>query len=294
MRRQQYTLSDEGFDKLTKKLAEIAQENTEESVEGLQSGVISTNFVKLITKVRDMDDVIERNEQLSKTYQGFLNLYGFDEMYDMYIFARSCDIFPEELYKSDNVVIMPIQKTIIRNGKPLDVTVYETVYKAKDSKKKPTPKKVEEPEVVIRQAWELKGEYLGDKEAKDPANVAKIKSAAQKLTGGNKPFNDNSSHYLSVKDETGKVHAVIGYSNKGGFMTMDFYRTNGYVNGVAARGFAELVRLAVKKKKGVKMEDHPGARPVFVKFGLQQKGDHWVASYDELKESLGEDFTGDK
>jgi hypothetical protein len=285
-RKQKYHLSEDGFDRLTKKLAEIAQENIEDSVEGLRSGVISTSFVKMMTKVSGMDDVISRNEELSKTYQGLLNLYGFDEMYDMYIFARSCDVLPEEIMKSTDRIVMPIQKTVTRNGKPLEVTVYEVLNKAAAPKAKPAKK--EEEEVIIRHARELRATLYGDKETKDPKSVAKIKASAKSLKGGNKPFHDGSSHYLSMKDDKGKTAAVIGFSTKGGYMTMDFYRTNGLTNGVAARGFAELVRLAVHKKKGVRIEDHPGARAVYMQFGLEQKGDHWEASYDELKESLGE------
>lgn len=282
-----YNLSDEGFDRLTKKLAEIAQEGIDDTVEGLQSGTITTNFVKTMTKVNGMEDVIERNEQLSKTYQGLISLYGFDTMYDMYLYARSCDILPEELLKSssNNALVLPIQKTVIRNGKPLEVTVYEVIRKAAAPKKKAEPKKEEE--IVIRHAREFKGSLTGDGEAKDPSKVAKVKAAAQKLTGGNKPFSDKSHHYLSLRENSRTV-AVIGYSTQGEHMTMDFYRTNGQTNGVAARGFAELVRLAIQKEKGVKVEDHPGARAVYTQFGLKQEGDHWVADHKELKQSLGE------
>lgn len=294
-RKQKYTLSEDGFDKLTKRLAEISQGDIEETMDGLKGGVISTNFVKMMTKVSGMEDVIARNEELSKTYQGFLNLYGFEEMYDMYIFARSCDILPEELMKSTDRIILPIQKTVARNGKPLEVTVYEVLNKAaapNNPAKKSKGK--DEEEVIIRHARELSSTLYGDKETKDPKSVAKIKASAKNLKGGNKPFHDGSSHYLSMKDDKGKAAAVIGFSTKGGYMTMDFYRTNGITNGVAARGFAELVRLAVHKKKGVRIEDHPGARAVYTQFGLQQKGDHWEASYDELKESIGEGPYGAK
>lgn len=288
MQRSKYHLSEEGMERLNKALEKVAQEGLDESAEGLQSGTITTNFVKMMTKVSGMEDVIERNEQLSKTYQGFLNLYGFDTMYDMYLYARSCDVYPDNLFKSDsrNALVMPVQKPIIRNGKLMDVTVYEVLYKAEEPKKKTEPKKEEE-EIVIRHAREFKSSLTGDDEAKDPKNVAKVKVSAQKLTGGNKPFSDKSHHYLSLKERSQTV-AVIGYSIQGDHMTMDFYRTNGQTSGVAARGFAELVRLAVQKEKGVRVEDNPGARAVYTQFGLKQDGDYWSSSYEELKESLGE------
>lgn len=290
--RKKYNLSEEGMDRLMKSLAKIAQEGIEETAEGLQNGVITTTFVKMMTKVKGMEDVIERNEQLSKTYQGFLNLYGFDEMYDMYLYARSCDVFPDELFKSnaDNSLVMPVQKEVIRNGKLLEVTVYEVIHKAEKPKKKTEPKKEEE--IEIRHAREFRSKFTENNDTKDPSKVAKIKADTEKLKGS-KPFNDKSHHYLSLTHNNGKHVAVIGYSTQGEHMTMDFYRTNGQTSGVAARGFAELVRLAVQNQKGVKVEDHPGARAVYTQFRLKRDGDHWSSSYDELKESLGEGMTGE-
>lgn len=285
MDRPKYNLTKTGFNSLVEKLQKAAKAAADETVDGLQTSTITTNFVKMMTKVKGMEDVIERNKQLSKTYQGFLNLYGFDTMYDMYIFARSCDLYPEEVFKSDSPCI-GVTKTIIRNGEPLEVTVFEKLFKA-EKPKKAEPKKEEE--ILIRHAREFKGSMTEDNDTKDPAKVAKIKDAALKLSGGDRPFSDKSTHYLSLKHNNGRTAGVVGYSEGDTHMTMDFYRTNGQMSGMAARGFAELIQLALRKQKGVRVEDHPGARAVYFQSGLQQQeSGHWEASYDDLKKVYGE------
>jgi hypothetical protein len=284
VKKAKYNLSQEGMDTLMKKLAQVAQEGVSEE-DGLQTSAISTHFVKVMTKVKDLEDVIERNEQLSKTYQGFLNLYGFDTMYDMYIYAKSCDLFPDELMKSTTSAI-PVERVIVRNGKPLEVTVWELLAKS-EPKSKAEPKKAEEAP-VIRHARELKASYHDTKSAMNTEHVAKLKAAAEKMTGGSGKFKDNSHHYLSIKGDSGRPAAVIGYSEEGEHLKMDFYRTNGKVSGVAARGFFELIKLALRHKKGVIAADNAGARSVYIQAGLQKEGSKWVISYDDLAESYGE------
>jgi hypothetical protein len=93
-----YNLSKEGMDLLMEKLSKAAQGDVENE---MIATPISTDFVKRMTKVKGIEDVVERDEQLSKTYQGFLSLYGFETMYDMYIYAMSCEPAPEGLFKSD-------------------------------------------------------------------------------------------------------------------------------------------------------------------------------------------------
>jgi hypothetical protein len=287
MKKAKYNLSKSSVDRLMGELSRIAQENLD-SVDdtGLPGAQITTNFVKTMTKVKGLEDVIERNEQLSKTYQGLLGLYGFDTMYDMYIYAKSCDLFPEEVFKSTDAIksYYPVQRTIIRNGKPLDVTVWEKVFKS-ENKPKEEPKKEEQPE--IKHARELQAIFHGEGETANTKNIAKLKATYEKMPVKHSSFNDKSSHYLTLKGE-GKTAAVVGYSVNGEYYSMDFYCTNGQVSGAAARGFFEMLQLARRNQKGVKVKDNQQAAPVYAQAGLRKEGSYWVISYDELKEAYGE------
>jgi hypothetical protein len=112
-------ISEEGMKSLMGKMAQIAQEQMDPEVTGLMEAPITTSFVKHMTKVRDMEDVIARNDQLSKTYQGFLNLYGFDRMYDMYLYAMSNDMEPLENQKMFSTTLqshVPLQGMVSRKS----------------------------------------------------------------------------------------------------------------------------------------------------------------------------------
>jgi len=272
------------MNKLMERLTQIREEGLNGEAVGLMEAPITTHMVKTMTKVKGMEDVIERNEQLSKTYQGFLNMYGFESMYDMYIYAKSCDIMPEGVIKSKDITrLVPVQRTIKRNGKYQEVTVYEEIYKSKEPNKNENDKREEAP--TIRHAREFKSKIT---KGLNPKDVAMLKTVSNSLTRGNKPFYDKSSYYLELKDGD-RTTGIVGYSEEGDHLKMDFHRSNGKISGVASRGFAELVNLAIRKRKGVIAEDNKQARPVYLRFGLQQSDDGkvWTISYDDLSEVFG-------
>ena len=303
-------ISEEGMKSLMAKMAQIAQEQVDPDVTGLMEAPITTSFVKHMTKVRDIEDVIARNDQLSKTYQGFLNLYGFDRMYDMYLYAMSNDVEPLE--KSDDVLDhITVTRTITRNGKPQEVTVWEAIYESDDeweevnkadgkkpAKKKPAAKKPaakpgakpgeEEEEPPIPLARELKGTTHGQDGPIDPKKVAKLKQRAGKMPRGNQPFDEGSDFYFELHGPDGKPAGIAGFSEEKGHLKMDFFVSNGETHGVATRAFFELVKLALKKEKGVKVDDHFDARPLFTNSGLEQKkAGHWEIDHKKLAENYG-------
>jgi hypothetical protein len=282
-----YNLSPEGMDRLMDRLTMIAMEGVDSEAVGLMEAQITTGFVKTMTKVKGLDDVIERNEQLSKSLQGFLTLYGFTSMYDMYLYAMSCDLVPEGLNKSkDYSKLVPVKRKIIRNGKETEVTVYENPNKDKEKDDDAADDR-EVQGARYGHARELKRKVHGDKEPINPKKVAQLKLTASKLLDPKK-FKDTSDYYLELTGEGNETIGIIGFSERGEYLVMDFYQTNGQVPGIAARGFSELVKLALSQNKGVQMEDQPQARPVFVQFGLQQEDSIWSVSAEDLQDSFGE------
>lgn len=284
MVRQKYTLSQSGMDNLMEKLSKIAQEDMTEDVQGLLEAQITTNFVKQMTKVKGIEDVIERNDQLSKNFMGFLSMYGFETMLDMYLYAMSCDLYPLKKGAKDYSKLVPVKRKVMRNGKETEVTIWEDPNKDQDKgsssgstgdKAKGAPKR--------RHAREFKSDMLKDEE--NPKKLAKLKSI--NLPKGNKSFQDSSQFYLTIKDDGGQIIGIIGYSTEGEYLVMDFYRSNGEVAGVATRGFFELMKLALEEGYGVKVEDQQEARQVFIQVGLQMEKGNWVISADDLASNFG-------
>jgi hypothetical protein len=285
-----YNLSKSAMDKLMDNLTKIATEQADESVTGLLEAQITTSFVKTMTKVKGLEDVIKRNDSLSKTYTGFLSMYGFESMYDMYLYAKSCDLVPEELMKrKDYSKLVPVKRKIVRNGKEQEITIYEDPNDDKGSESNEGNSSGRDTQAAhVPHARELKGKVHGDSEQVNPKDIAKLKQAAQGMENGQE-FQD-SDYYLELKGPDGNVHGIVGYSEDGDYMVMDFYKTDGVVPGIAARGFAQLIQLALGKGLGVKAPDNPQARPVYIQFGLEQEeeGNTWSVEGETLKEALGE------
>lgn len=276
------------MDNLMEKLTQIATENVDTAVTGLQEAEITTGFVKALTKVKGLDDVIERNEQLSKAHIGLLNMYGFNSMYDMYLYAMSCDILPMELTKrKDYSKLVPVKRKVMRNGKETEITVYEDPNKGGSESNEGNSAGRGTQNAGVSHARELKGKVHGGPEKTDPKKVAKLKQSAKGMSGG-QSFKESSTYYLELSGPDGEIAGIIGYSEEGDYLVMDFYKTNGQVPGIAARGFSELIKLAVQNQKGVKVADQPQARPVFVQFGLEQDEGHWSISSDDLQKVFGE------
>lgn len=292
MRKNKYGLSKAGVDELMDRLSNIANDIKKESIEGLLEAQITSPFVRSLTKVKGMDDVIERNDQLTKSFRGLLDMYGFETMYDMYVYAKSCDLYPEEVLKAkDYSKLVPVKRKIVRNGKETEVTVYENPNKDKDEKEDQDSTESSSrgtPRVRRRHARELKRDMKGEDKSLNPKHVAELKMADKKMRRGNKPFQETSEYYLVLRDEDGNIQGIVGYSTEGQFLKMDFFRSSGEVSGIAARGFTELVKLALKKKKGVKVDDQPEGRQVFVKFKMKQEGQTWSISYKDLQSSFGD------
>jgi hypothetical protein len=299
MSQKKRALSPSGMDKLMKRLGELAQEDLEkpedENTTGLQESEITTSFLKYVTKIRDLEDVEKRNHRLTNHFRGLVDMYGFDTMLDMYIYAQSCDLVPETVFKAkDYSKLVPVKRKVVRNGKEHEVTIWT----------KPDGGAAEEEEGDgSASGGKVKGGGKpGSKHAKDlisdlvgklddkPKDIEEIKAAAKDMPKGNKSFQNDSQFYLVIRDEEEGIAGVIGYSKEGKYLKMDFYRSNGEVSGVAAKGFFELIKLAAEEKQGVKMEDQPEARHIFMQSGLEQQSNgDWTIEPKTLQKLLGKE-----
>lgn len=296
MGRRKHTISQTGMDELMERLTKIAQEDLDPS-EGdeLLGAEITSDFVKKLTKVESIEEVIDRNEQLTEHFQGLLSMYGFETMYDMYMYALSCDDLSETVQKSkDYSKLVPVKRKVVRNGKEHEVTVWVKPYGDSDEDDTGDEEggRGRKGKARTQTSRRNRSESLSTDGAKSSEDygleqLAQLKQLSEKFPNGNKPFQDGSTYYLELRDDSGEVVGVIGYVEDGEFLKLDFYRTNGKVPGVATRGFFELLKLGVAEGKGVKVDDVPQARQVFVQSGLEFHDDgYWFISAKELKQLL--------
>lgn len=287
MHKSKYSLSSEGVDRLMDNLTKIAAEAADEAYIGLQETEVTTAFVKSVTQVKNLNDVINRNEELSRQFQGWLNMYGFTSMYDMYIYAQSCDLFPDQVHKSkDYSKLVPVKRKIIRNGKETEVTVYEDPNKDNKESNDSVNSREESSVRQVKHARELRGRVKDRKTDASPETIADLKKEVADFPDASK-FQGDSEYYLELRGEGGTLEGIVGYSDDGEYFHMDFYISSGRVSGVATRGLGELLSLALTNQKGVKVEDQPEARPVLSKFGLEKDGSVWLVSNKDLQLYFG-------
>ena len=294
-----YNLSAQGMERLLKRLEEVASEEVASVENDLYSATVSTSFIESITKVTGMADVIDRNEQLTKAFPGLISMYGFESMYDLYMYAKFCDYGEERLTKKkDTSKLVPVKRKVVRNGKEMEMTIWEDPNKGGETEE---PKDESggggrgggrggEPDDAKRHAREMLAKMLGGDKEVNPKEIAELKLEAKNMKGGVELFDDSLSYYLAVEGDGGEIVGIVGYEDEGEYLKMVFFQSNGEVSGVATRGFFELIKLALEKDKGVMVDDQEGARPVFERFELTQgDGGVWSVKSTTLKELLGKE-----
>ncbi|AII28116.1 virion structural protein [Bacillus phage Bobb] len=279
MSKKKYHLSPQSVQELTERLMKAAHEP-----DTLHEN-ITEEFMSKVVKVTSIHEVIEREEQLNKTYQGLLSLYGFDSIYDMYLYAIASSQLESIVKRKDYSKLVPVKRKVMRNGKETEVTVYEDPNK--DNKEDTDSSDSGSQGSRGGHARDHSKKVHGKDKKVDPQKVAKLKQISLDMPNG-KNFRDQSDYFLEVTDEQGNTVGIVGYSSKGNYLVMDFYVSDGEVSGVAAVGFSILVRLAISEKKGVKAENNPEAAAFYARCGLQQKGEYWEATAQELKNFYGD------
>lgn len=287
-----YKLSPQGEDKL-RNIVQHLEKSDSQALTGMEAEV-TTSFLQDLLGVQSINEVISDNEELTKNNKGIINMYGFESMYDLYMYAMSCDRKEESLTKKkDYSKLVPVKRKVTRNGREMEVTIWESPGgdEDKDSEGGEEGSKGSGSSDPQRKkhAKDFIARILGDEDKIDPKDIAEIKREAESMPNGDKEFEDGLDYYLVVRGDKNEVQGIVGYSESDKFIKMEFYRSTGEVPGVATRGFFELLVLASKKGKGVEVDDQESARPVFEAYDLEKKeGSVWSIEPKKLKDLLGD------
>lgn len=286
--RKKYNLSEEGFKKLMSELEIINKREVEKVVdpEGqpFDEAMVDTGFISKLFGIHSLEQVIKNEEHYNVFYRGFLDMYGFDSMYDMYIYGMSCEIMKAD---KDYNNLVPVKRTITRNGKQVEVTVWEKPDEDEPSKDEPSHEEAHGHH-SSRHAREYKSDIVGKDKKVSTKEVANLKKIADQIAGGKANFDTSSTHYLKIHED-GEVVGIAGYSDVGEYYRLDFVQSNGFVSGVGVRAFFELINLALEDKKGVIVKDveDQSARGMFASHGLEHEKGEWKADYKTLAKTFG-------
>lgn len=275
----------------------VAKSNAEDAV--LPTGRISKSFLNQMvqTDINDVNDVINNNDELTEAYKHIVSAYGFDDFYGLYSYADSCESYDRVAKggKKDLSKLNKVTRKVRRNGKMVDMTIYESNGDDSNDEIKDTKKKGggggnnAEPQVASN-AKELVIETIGKDGMANPKEIMSAQKEFKGLKGEGKDFDSTCESFMILRDEEGNVKAIAGYKVEGKYMYLAFYKGDGLVNGVALRAFFELIKRARQANLGAMVDatDNKLALELFASYGLKKSGDTYKVSKNTLEKLVGD------
>lgn len=223
--------------------------------------------------------VIDRNDIFTEWHKDSLELLGYNSFYDAYL----------DLYLNSEVVIKGGEKdlsklnatkrTVIRNGKPVEITVYTKNEDDNEDKKKDGGASED-----VNHA-----KSMPTTEEKDHKKVQKIAKELTMKNGSSYGFKNTMTYYLVIRDQQDRPVAVVGYKEFGHYLKMVFLQTDGKVRGAGSRGFYEMVKKALPKKLGIMLDKNLSDSPFITMYNMEKnkRGDYFLG-YEDLIKIFGE------
>lgn len=223
------------------------------------------------------------DDMYTDMYKHELQLLGYTSFNNAFIHLNSIKN-DEFLVKGGNKDLSKLtakKKTVMRNGKPVVITVYEDDNKEEEDT---SGGKGRSSEQSVPRASELKGSYTTDKKK------------AQKMIDGLKGstlygHKKTATLFLTVFGQDKQPVAVIGYKKFGHYLKLvSINVSEKSVQGVLDRAFYELVKLAIPKKLGIIVDKKISGVLPFKKMynmDVNDRDDDFL-SYEDLKKAFGD------
>lgn len=251
----------------------------------------------LVGEKLEHQDVFNRNKELTDKYKHLAVSYGFSDFYSLYLFAESNEMEQvSKAGKKDFSRLHKVRRTVIRNGKPMQTTIYSDPGEDKDDSDGSKPQPTGESEEVEQgvEAKDLKPMKIDEKvSGKTFANFQK-KTSKLKLKGGGKLTSGMYSSLtgaFGLEDELGEPSVFGGFEENERYVYISFIVDNGNVRNVGLYAFYELVKFAKTRNKGVlvKDTDNPLALNLYSFFNLKKRRDGlWGVTRFELNKVMGD------
>lgn len=221
------------------------------------------------------------NDISTDRFSIILKRLGYSSYYDAYVHLSSIPDLPEYLSKGgqkDMSKLSAVKRTVIRNGKPVTITVYED--NSSDEEEGSSNGKGD---TGIPKASELPASYSSDHK-KAQETMGQLKGST--LYGTKK----TSTLYLTISSKDGTPIAVVGYKRFGHYLKLMFVNSIKDVEGVLERAFFELAKLCLSKKLGMKLDKKISKTlPYKNMYNMEEdyRGDAYLG-FEELKKVFGD------
>lgn len=228
------------------------------------------------------DYVMTYNDEFTKAHKLTLESCGYNSFYDAYLdlwLSRT-----EEVSKGgekDLSKLNATKRTVIRNGKPVEITVYT---KDGEEPDKNNNSGGSDNSGGLPHAKQFKSSTeTSDKKAQQVAKELSTKN------GTSYTFKKTMTFYMVLRDDKGNAVAIIGYKRFGHYLKMVFFQSNGEIDGTGARGFFEMAKYCLQNKLGIKLDKTMGSSPFIAMYNMQEdsRGDFFLG-YEDLLKVFGE------
>lgn len=268
---------------------------------------ISTKMVHKLTGIDMTEEYVLANKGTLNDEFGHLSAaYGFTDFHDFYLYAMSCDE-QEVVHKSassgsgksknkDFSKLKQVRRTVIRNGKPTEMTFYEDPNKGKKSPAQSASEQGDAEEVLeALDAKELIFAVVGSKDERATIkDVKEVKSLHEQIEGYVKFDADIEKYMVFAHPEYKVPMAIIGFTYEGENTVLAFSDSSPLVENWDVRVYMETTKEALREGMGMSIP-HLGTQvfDIFVETdGLEipetQNGQYTI-DYDTLVGLYGYD-----
>lgn len=229
------------------------------------------------------DEVAKNNNQLTKDYNFIVKSYGFNDFYDMFLYINRDTVIKGG--NKDESKLNKVKRKVIRNGKEIEMTVYEDPNSNNNQDKKPTNNE-EQPKASSAIGSKSQGTEEGQK-----VNPKRLANTLGKLKVDSSNFNTslvNISREFTSQD--GEVIGVGMFEETENTIKLHGYASKEDVTGVGIRSIVELILLGIDREKDIEVYDItlPEGVQYLKMLGFKKKEDYF---YMKKKDVLN--FVGD-
>ncbi|AAX92335.1 virion component [Staphylococcus phage Twort] len=230
------------------------------------------------------EEVAKNNKQLTKDYNFIVKSYGFNDFYDMFLYINRDTIIKGG--NKDESKLNKVKRKVIRNGKEIEMTVYEDPNAGNQQQDKKPKDNEQQPKTTSAIGSKSTGTEEGQK-----VNPKRLSNTISKL-GSNIDHIDTSLVNIS-REFTSTDGDLIG--NALFEETEDTIKLHGYitkedVTGVGVRSIIELLLLGIKKEKNIEVYDIqlPEAIQYLKMLGFTKKKDSFYMKKKDVLSFIGD------
>ncbi|WAW11931.1 hypothetical protein [Staphylococcus phage SAP6] len=250
-----------------------------------EDDISKETFNLLIEEPLTLSYVSIHSDFLDNKYDYIYKSLGFDNFMDCYLYVTR---EPERIYKGgakDIGSLNKVKRTVVRNGKEIEMTIYED-NKNDDKPKESNSEEPKEPKTA-------KGSRVithGDDEKPNPKKIASSLSTLKNKGVNTDHIDGNASLYKEFVDDNNNTIGLASFKETDSDIILHGYVSDFETTGVGARSIIELIYLAIKKNKNavVYAIELPQAIEFLKLLGFIKNKDYYVLKKQDIKLFLGE------